>query len=166
MRRTVRRDSPQSEPAARACLERTRSAVLNILVAVGLTIAASGLLLRNRPQENQPRGSPAAYRRLMVALATIGVSSYVARGVLIRRLRHLDVQLRESRFFWAHVIPAAVAAAAAPLGLFCGWFVDPRLGAVSPFWVVALALGFAAVPRGHEIEVLEPVKPSAGAQEA
>ncbi len=30
------------EPAALACLERTRSAVLNILVAVGCEIAASG----------------------------------------------------------------------------------------------------------------------------
>ncbi len=30
------------DPAALACLERTRSAVLNILVAVGCAIAASG----------------------------------------------------------------------------------------------------------------------------
>ena len=33
------------EPAALRCLERTRSAVLNVLVAVGVGIAASGFFL-------------------------------------------------------------------------------------------------------------------------
>jgi hypothetical protein len=150
----------------RACLERTRSAVLNVLVAVGLTIAASGFLLRSRPEIDQPRGSPAAYQKLMVALGTIGVASLISRRALGGRVRQADDVRRASRFFWAHVLPAAIAAAAAPLGLVCGWFVDPRLGAVSPFWVIALALGFAAVPRDHEIEALAPDDSRSGAPEA
>ena len=37
------------------CLERTRSPVLNVLVAVGLSIAVSGWLLRTRAETWQPR---------------------------------------------------------------------------------------------------------------
>ncbi len=160
------RDSQRPDLQARACLDRTRSAVLNVLVAVGFAIAISGWLLRSRPAEKQPRGSPAAYQRLMLALTTIAVASYVSRRFLAGRARHVSSGRRESWFFWSHVLPAGIAAAAAPLGLVCGWFVDPRLGAVSPFWVVSLALGFLALPRGHELEALHPNQPPAGAPQA
>jgi hypothetical protein len=50
------------------------------------------------------------------------------------------------------VAAAAVGALAVPLGLVYGWTVRPRLDAVAPFWVAALALGFLALPRVHELE--------------
>jgi hypothetical protein len=33
-----------------------------------------------------------------------------------------------------------------------GWIVRPRLDAVAPFWVAALALGFLALPRAAELD--------------
>ena len=51
------------------------------------------------------------------------------------------------------------AALAVPLGLAYGWFVRPRLDAVGPFWVAALALGFLALPRAHELDGFDDPMP-------
>lgn len=135
------------EPAEAACINRTRSAVLNVLVAVGFGIAASGLLLRNRESRNlAPVG-----RWLLAGLFMIAVMSYATRRVLARRIVLEAPESRAGRFFRAHVLSAAVAALAVPLGFVHGWLVRPNLQAVAPFWVVALTLGFLALPRAHEL---------------
>ena len=50
------------EPAAAACLERTRSAVLNVLVVVGAGIAASGWVLGRHDPDAAPPLGPGADR--------------------------------------------------------------------------------------------------------
>ncbi len=52
------------DPASLRCLERTRSGVLNVLVAVGAIVALTGLLLRGRAAGG-PR--PAAAARHWIA---------------------------------------------------------------------------------------------------
>jgi len=74
--------------------------------------------------------------------------------VLGLRARLRDPHLRGSRFFWGHVIPAAIGALAAPLGLLYGWLVSPRIEAILPFWLAALVLGILAYPRGRELKDL------------
>jgi hypothetical protein len=154
---------PDLQP--RACLDRTRSAVLNVLMAVALMIAVSAGMLRAWPLEKLPAASRVAYQRLAALLFVLGVASYASRRVLLRYTAQTESSRRETLFFWSHVVPAIIAALATPLGLYCGWFVDPRLGAVSPFWVVPLALGFLAFPREHELEVFHPSASSAGAHD-
>jgi hypothetical protein len=140
------------DPADDTCLRRTRSAVLNVLVVVGMMIAVSGWLLRRRAEQvlNPPRRG--LHDALLIALFAVGISSYLVRRISrIRPGRVDDVQWR-SRFFWSHVAAAAIAALAVPLGLAYGWWVDPRLQGVIPFWVVPLALGFLAMPRRGELD--------------
>ncbi len=141
------------DPATVACLERTRSDVLNVLVAVGAGIAASGWILgRHRPDGPPPWGMPRTQR-----LATLAVVAMVALGYLVLRvgsgrLALLDPATRASRFRGARVATAAVGALAVPLGFAYGWLADPRLEALAPYWVAALGLGFLALPRGHELD--------------
>ena len=57
-------DTNDPDPSPRiqswaVCLERTRSAVLNVLVGVGLTIAIGGWLLRGRAEPAAPDHSMA-----------------------------------------------------------------------------------------------------------
>src|SRR5262245_4254127 len=163
MRPTIEPDSQDLDPTLRACLVRTRSAVLNILVAVGFTIAVSGWLLRARAQAQWPQAARTLQASLTLGLIALGVTSYTLRRVLGRTAVPSPPGRRESRFFWSHVLPASIAALAAPLGLIYGWLIDPRLGAVIPFWVLSLALGFLAFPRARELDdVLRPV-PGPGA---
>ena len=136
------------EPAAAACIDRTRSAVLNVLVAVGFGIAASGLLLRNR----ESRTLAPVGKWLLAGLFVIAVMSYATRRVLARRLVLEAPETRAGRYFRAHVLSAAGAALAVPLGFVHGWLVRPNLQSVAPYWVVALTLGFLALPREHELE--------------
>jgi hypothetical protein len=147
-----------------ACLARTRSAVLNVLVATGLGIAISGGLLRWRDRWALFRGPEAVRRGLLATLLGLAVCSYVARRVLCGREALRDPTTRAERFFRGHVIAAAIAALAVPLGLVYGWLDRPRLDAVGPFWVAALALGFLALPRGHELEGFD--EPMAAAPES
>jgi hypothetical protein len=157
--------APARELEPRACFERTRSAVLNVLVAVGVMIAVSGAVLRTWPLELPPVGSQAAYRQLTILLVVLGAASYAARHILDRQTARAQPSRRIALFFWAHVLPAVLAALGVPLGLYCGWFVDPRLGAVSPFWVMPLALGFLALPREREIEALGTSPSGVGASQ-
>ncbi len=157
----------ESRPALQpqACFERTRAAVLNVLVAVGLMIAISGAAIRAWPLERLPADSQGAYRQLTTLLVVLGVASYAIRRILELQTARAEPSRRDQLFFRAHVLPAVVAALAVPLGLYCGWYVDPRLGAVSPFWVTPLALGFLALPRRRELENSDPKAASAGADE-
>jgi hypothetical protein len=140
-------------PASRKCLEKTRGAVLNILVASGLLIAISGGLLRWRTIDHE-RGirSNSLHESLMIALLALAVVSFLTRRLLGTRSRLKDGRTRASRFFWTHLLAALVAALAVPLGLVHGWLVAPDLETIGPFWVVALALGFLALPREHELK--------------
>jgi hypothetical protein len=139
------------DPASRRCLDRTRAAVLNLLVITGLSIAISGGLLRWRATHEQGIGSKSLHEKLMIGLLLLAIVSFLCRRLLGRRARLKDPDTRALRFFWSHFLPAMVAALAAPLGLLHGWLVVPGLESISPFWVVALALGFLALPREHEL---------------
>jgi hypothetical protein len=166
MRLTADSASPDLDPASRVLLARTRSAVLNVLVAMGLMIAISGWLFRARgARENDagPQSMRILHRGLMTALLALGVSSFLARRLLGRQFRLGDPAQRQRRFFRAHVVPALLAALVTPLGLVYGWFVAARLDAVIAFWVVPLALGAWCMPREHEIADLDRILPDAGA---
>jgi hypothetical protein len=141
------------------CLRRTRTAVLNVLVGVGLMIAVSGWLLRRRA-EDIVRPAPRMHKGLLLALVFVAVASYLIRRTGLGRLSDAPAGRREGRFYWSHVGSAAIAAIGVPLGLVYGWFVDPRLEGVIPFWVVPLALGFLAIPRRGELADLSPTLPN------
>jgi hypothetical protein len=128
--------------------------VLNVLVAVSLFIALSGVLLRWRAGgELPPPHKTAALRQgLMVGLIVLTLASFLARRVLGRRSALRDPRRRARQFSWAHVLPALLGALTAPLGLAYGWWILPRLDVVAPFWVAALGLGFLAWPRASELE--------------
>src|SRR3954468_20570638 len=163
MQHTSESDSPRRDPALAACLVRTRSAVLNVLVGVGATIAVGGWLLRGRAGAEWPAPPQRLHEVLFLALGVLAVASYVLRRVLVRRVALSEPGRRAWTFYWAHVLPAVIAALAAPLGIIAGWFVDARLEAVIPFWVVPLALGFNCVPRSHELDDFDRPTPDAGA---
>ena len=145
----------ERETSAAASFERTRSAVLNVLVAIACGIAVSGLLIRWRDPRAAFRAPEQMRQGLLVALFVLTVTSYVLRRSLGSRDRLRDPGRRSARFFQAHVLSAALGALAIPLGLAYGWLFQPWLGAVAPFWVAALALGFLALPRRQELEGFE-----------
>jgi hypothetical protein len=151
------------DPGLRACLARTRSAVLNVLVADGLTIAVSGWLLRTRAAAPARQPAMALHQTLMAGLILLGIMSYLSRRLMGRRALLSDPTRRESQFFGSHVVPALIAALAAPLGLLYGWLVIPSLDAIIPFWVVPLALGFLSLPRERELSDLDQPMPDSGA---
>jgi hypothetical protein len=144
------------EPAATACLERTRSAVLNVLIVVGAGIAISGWVLgRHDPDAVLPWGLERTQRAFMATLLVLGVFAYLLMRVGSGREALRDPARRASRFFRSRVGAAGVAALAVPLGFAHGWLIDPRLQALAPFWIAALGLGFLALPRGTELDDFE-----------
>jgi hypothetical protein len=143
------------DPASVACVARTRSAILNVMVAVGCGIAASGVILSRRdrgallwPDRNASRWAHGA----LIALIAI---SFVVRRVWGGRAALRDPEKRAARFYWAHVASAIVGALALPMGFAYAWAVRPKLDAISAFWVTALALGVLAWPRDSELEGFE-----------
>src|SRR3954449_9297846 len=87
------------EPAGTACLERTRSAVLNVLVAVGAGIAASGWILgRHDPDAVLPWGPDRTRRALMAALVVLGGFAYVLLRVGSGRAALREPGQRASKF--------------------------------------------------------------------
>jgi hypothetical protein len=157
---------PELEPSAAACLHRTRSTVLNILVVVGIGIAVSGLLLRGRDRWMASQVPAPVRRGLLGGLLAITLVSYSSRRVMSSRSALADPAQRFPRFVRAHVLSASIGALAIPLGLLYGWVVRARLEDVAPFWVAGLALGLLAFPRAHELEgfdtpTLEPSEPRA-----
>jgi hypothetical protein len=154
-------DEESLDLASLECLNRTRSGVLNVLVGLGVIVAVSGLVLRSRTggAVAGPREGP--NQALLLLLFGVFVISTILRRVLGRRARLRDPRLRGKRFFVGHVVPAALGALAAPLGLAHGWLISPRLETVLPFWLVALLLGILAYPRGRELEGFEqPMAPA------
>ncbi len=146
---------PARDPAASACLARTRSAVLNVLVVAGLGIAASGWILGRHDPEAPPWGPDRTHRAGMAALLVLAAFAYMMLRVGSGRDALRDPSRRASRFFKARVGAAGVAALAVPLGFAHGWLIDPRLQGIAPFWVAALGLGFLALPRGPELDDFE-----------
>jgi hypothetical protein len=143
----------ERNPPAVACLGRTRSAVLNVLVIVGGGIAASGWALgRHDPAAALPWGLATTRRASMIALVALIALSYFILRIGSGREALRDPSRRASRFFRARVAASSVAALTIPLGFAHGWFIDPRLESLAPYWVAALGLGFLALPRGHELD--------------
>src|SRR5262245_9772425 len=111
------------EPPAASCHERTRSAVLNILVAEGFGIALSGYLLR-RPDIGTLFRAPDVVRQLLLeALMVLAVGSYLWRRVWSSRGSLRDPVRRARRFYLAHVIAAVFASFAIPLGFIYGLLI-------------------------------------------
>jgi hypothetical protein len=158
-------DSIGLDEASQACLSRTRSAVLNVLIAVGLTIAISGWLLRGREPLAPGLAERQAHQVLTLGMVVLGVLSFLLRRIIGRRRGLSDPSGRESRFFWSHVLSAIVGALITPLGLLHGWLSDPRIEAVILFWVVPLALGLLALPRANELRGFDRPISGAGAAE-
>src|SRR4051794_3532529 len=98
------------EPAALACLERTRSAVLNVLVAVGAGIAASGWILgRHDPDVALPWGPERTGRALMAMLMVLGAAAYLLLRVGSGRDALREPSRRSAKFFQARVGSASLA---------------------------------------------------------
>ena len=150
---------PAREPAWEACLVRTRLAVLNVLVGVGLTIAVGGWLIRGRIEGHRPASPGGLADALMPGLLALILASCLLRYVLARRAPYVAPGRRASAFFRAHVLPAAVIALAAPLGIAYGWWVNPRFEDVMPFWVIPMALGFLFLPRSYELNAFQGPTP-------
>lgn len=146
-------------------LERTRSAVLNLLVPVGLGIAVSGWVLRSRTQGVAPWSVATVRRVILSGLLAMVVASYATRRIGSSREALRDPETRLARFHRAHLLAASIAALAVPLGFAYGCAVDPILPAVAPFWVAALTLGFLSLPRRSTLDdfddplPLEPFEP-------
>lgn len=137
--------------SAAECLGKTRSAVWNVLMVVGLSIGASGVALRSRGWGASPVPADVAWRFCYIALLSLILASTVARLVSVTPWAARTAR----RFFWTHVASAAIGAAAVPLGFAFAWLVKPELDAVGPFWAVALVLGLLALPRRDEAELIE-----------
>jgi hypothetical protein len=144
-----------------ACLARTRKAVLDVLIGVGVMIAVSGWLLRGRAEAMVPRPARGPHDVLLLALIVAAVASYLSRRSWLRRPAGLPPAPREACFFWSHVGAAAIAAIGPPLGLAYGWFVDASLEGVAPFWVVPMAMGALAFPHRGELDLPDPADPEA-----
>jgi hypothetical protein len=142
-------------PADAAVLERTRAAILNVLTAVGLGIALTGLALRGRDRGVAPPAPESSRQWALGALLGLAIASVGVRRVLGARARLRAPATRAASFYRAHVAGAAVGALAVPLGLAYGYAVRPRLDAVAPFWIAALALGTLSLPRAEELEGLD-----------
>jgi hypothetical protein len=162
--------TPEPEPTGldsrqgpHACLERTRSHVLNVLVAVALSIAASGWLMWQRALTWQPRPAKTLSDSLYVVLIAIGAASYISKRLITTRAARAEPGHRDRLFYWSHVAPASIAALAVPIGLAYGWLVSPRLDAIIPFWAVPIALGFLSLPRQSELSNRDDSSSSRGA---
>jgi hypothetical protein len=161
---TIDPDALTPGPTNGDCLSRTRNAVLNALVGVGLMIAVSGWLIRRRASEPialPPRG---LHDGLLLGLLGLAVVSYLMRRRWLARPAALPRDQLESLFYRSHVGSAAVAALGVPLGLAYGWFVDPQLEGVAPFWVVPMALGLLAFPRRGKLDDFAPPPPNSEAR--
>jgi hypothetical protein len=137
--------------AADVCLARTRSVVLNLLVVSGAVMAAGGFALRGLERGATLWPPSVAGRVAHAGLFGLIFLSYLMRRVLASRTALRDPKARSRRFFRAHVVSASIGALAVPLGLAYGYAIRPKLDAVGPFWVAAMALEFLALPRGYEL---------------
>ncbi|MFO0959771.1 MAG: hypothetical protein U0800_20435 [Isosphaeraceae bacterium] len=153
---------PAATTAEEVVLERTRSAVMNVLVAVGLGIAATGFVLRSRERDPWLFAPRDIDRWAYGGLIAVALMSLAARRSLASRDRLRDPAHRAGRFYRAHLAAALIGALAIPMGFAYGWWILPRLDGVGPFWVVALAAGAMAYPRAHELTDFEEPIPASG----
>jgi hypothetical protein len=142
-------------PADAATLDRTRSAVMNVLVFVGLGIGLSGFVLGRKERGALLVQPPDIQTWSYGLLLSIFLMSVITRRVLGARDRLRDRQTRSRQFFLAHLVSAGIGALAVPLGFAYGWLIRPRIDGVGPFWVAALVLGVMAYPRAHELHDLD-----------
>lgn len=152
------------DPAAPACIHRTRSVVLNIVIASGLLLVIGGIVVRELDL-GPPRFPEVPARRAAYgALIGLVFLSYGLRRVVGGRMSLRDPATRGPRFYLAHVLSAAIGALAIPLGIAYGILVRPDLQEIAPFWVAGMALGFLALPRGYELDDFdEPmIRPGTG----
>ena len=149
------------ETAAAVCLDRTRSTVLNVLVVVGAGIAVSGWLLGRMDRGAMLWNPVTAWRIAAGVLVALFAASWLLIRVGSGRASLHDPASRATRFTRAHILAAIIGGLAVPLGFAYGWAIQPKIEAVSPFWVVALASGFLALPRGHELTGFEQPIPDA-----
>lgn len=154
------------DPAKEACLARTRSAVLNVLMAAAAGITVSALILRSRDEGAAGPATRVVRLTLLGILMVLALASHLARRWGTSRGRLGDPLARASRFYRAHLISAIIASAAVPVGFAYGWFVRPELDGVGPFWAAALALGFLALPRAASLDDFdEPTTESSAPQQ-
>jgi hypothetical protein len=146
------------DPATAACLVRTRSAVLNVLVVDGCGIAVSGLVLGRHLWGIGPWDPDAARHWAHLGLIGLTVVSFLLRRTLGSRAALHDPSLRAPRFYWAHVMAAVVGTLALPLGFAYGWLIRPVPQEIVPFWVVALTLGVLSFPREDEITGFDSIR--------
>lgn len=142
---------PPLDPVAVDCLNRTRAAVLNVIVVAGLILVVSGLAVREIDFGIQPLPPEPTRQVAFGVLFGLVVTSYVTRRTLSSRSSLRDPLTRGSRFYLAHVAGAILGALAVPLGFVYGVVVKPDIQEIAPFWVAGMALGFLALPRGHEL---------------
>jgi hypothetical protein len=145
-------------------LERTRSAVMNIMVAMGGGIALSGIVLGRQKWGPSLFSPELAQKWAYRALLALFVASHVARRLGTSRAALRDPEGRPGRFFWGHVLAAAFAALAVPLGFFSAWATGPLalrplIWDILPFWLVGLALAVLAFPRDYELAGLDKPLP-------
>ena len=138
-------------PAEAACLERTRSAVLNVLVVDGLSILASALVLRGAGPVSIGIEPGSIHKGLFGALFVVFAVGVLVLRTLGSRDRLAEPATRASRFFRAHLAAAAVGWVAMPLGLIFGLTVEASLRGIAPFWLAAMILGKLAYPRAIEL---------------
>ena len=151
------------DPAAEACLRRTRSAVLNVLIVVGAGIAASGLILGRRDRGALLWPDRKIERGVYLALMGVFLFSLIVRRSIAARSALRDPAGRASRFYRGHVLSAWVGALAIPIGFGYGWAVRPRIDVLGPFWVAGLALGLLSLPRDSELEGFDEPMPGSTA---
>ncbi len=144
-------DTNEPEPAAVRCIERTRSRVLNVLVVVGAGIAVSGWFLGRLDRGAFLWNPIQAWRVAVGALVAVFLLARTVLRLGAGRQALKDPSTRALKFTRTHVASAVIGGLAVPLGFAYGWGIQPRVEKIIPFWVVALATGFLAFPRGHEL---------------
>ena len=95
--------APRRTPSGRSAWNGPVLAVLNILVAVGLTIAVGGWLLRGRAAAQRPPGAPSDLPMLMLSLIVLAVASYLVRRLARRYAATTKPGRRQALFYWSHV---------------------------------------------------------------
>jgi hypothetical protein len=145
-------------PADAQLVERTRSLVLNVLIADGAGIAASGLALRGRQAGASTWPLDEARALTYAALVALIFLSLATRRALASRARLRDPAARRARFAGAHLAGAVAGALAIPLGFAYAFAVRPTLDAVLPFWASALILGLLSLPRADALDGLDPLE--------
>ncbi len=150
------------EPFPSQCVERARSAVLNVLVVDGLSILASALILRGWAPIEVEADLNLLKKLFLGALFACFVAARIALRAPGVRARAEDRVTRGRTYVRSRTATAAIGWLALPLGLGYGLTVDPSLSGLAPFWIAAMLLGATALPRRFDLEELdEPEKPDA-----